>query len=92
MWASSYGLSPYAASVRFLYGLPYDFYEKKAIRRYGFHGTSHKYVALRAAEFLKRRPNELRLVSCHLGNGASICAVDHGRSVDTGRVLRLWKD
>ena len=67
----------------FLYGLPYDFYEKKAIRRYGFHGTSHKYVALRAAEFLKRRPNELRLVSCHLGNGASICAVDHGRSVDT---------
>jgi acetate kinase len=67
----------------FLYGLPYEFYEKKAVRRYGFHGTSHKYVALRAAEFLKRRPNELRLVSCHLGNGASICAVDHGRSVDT---------
>src|ERR1700756_1135926 len=67
----------------FLYGLPYKFYEKKAVRRYGFHGTSHKYVALRAAEFLKRRPNELRLVSCHLGNGASICAVDHGRSVDT---------
>src|SRR5246127_4133422 len=67
----------------FLYGLPYEFYEKKAVRRYGFHGASHNYVALRAAEFLKRRPNELRLVSCHLGNGASICAVDHGRSVDT---------
>jgi len=67
----------------FLYGLPYDLYEKRAVRRYGFHGTSHNYVALRAAEFLKRRPNELRLVSCHLGNGASICAVDHGRSVDT---------
>ena len=67
----------------FLYGLPYEFYEKKGVRRYGFHGTSHNYVALRAAEFLKRRPNELRLVSCHLGNGASICAVDHGRSVDT---------
>ena len=67
----------------FLYGLPYEFYEKKSIRRYGFHGTSHNYVALRAAEFLERRPNELRLVSCHLGNGASICAVDHGRSVDT---------
>jgi acetate kinase len=67
----------------FLYGLPYDFYEKKAVRRYGFHGTSHNYVALRAAEFLKRRPNELRLVSCHLGNGASMCAVNHGRSVDT---------
>lgn len=67
----------------FLYGLPHEFYEKKAVRRYGFHGTSHNYVALRAAEFLKRRPNELRVVSCHLGNGASICAVDHGRSVDT---------
>jgi acetate kinase len=67
----------------FLYGLPYELYEKKAVRRYGFHGTSHNYVSLRAAEFLKRRPNELRLVSCHLGNGASICAVDHGRSVDT---------
>jgi len=67
----------------FLYGLPYEFYEKKAVRRYGFHGTSHNYVALRAAEFLKRRPNELRLVSCHLGNGASMCAVNHGRSVDT---------
>ena len=72
-------LPPYA----FLYGLPYEFYEKKAVRRYGFHGTSHKYIALRAAEFLKRRPNELRLISCHLGNGASMCAVDHGRSVDT---------
>jgi acetate kinase len=67
----------------FLYGLPYELYEKKAVRRYGFHGTSHNYVALRAAEFLKRRPNELRLVSCHLGNGASMCAVNHGRSVDT---------
>ncbi len=67
----------------FLYGLPYEFYEKKAVRRYGFHGTSHNYVSLRAAEFLKRRPNELRVVSCHLGNGASMCGVDHGRSVDT---------
>ena len=67
----------------FLYGLPYEFYEKKAVRRYGFHGTSHNYVALRAAEFLKRRPNELRVVSCHLGNGSSMCAVNHGRSVDT---------
>src|SRR6188472_2585670 len=67
----------------FLYGLPYEFYEKKGVRRYGFHGSSHNYVALRAAEFLKRRPNELRVVSCHLGNGASMCAVDHGRSVDT---------
>jgi acetate kinase len=67
----------------YLYGLPYDLYEKKAVRRYGFHGTSHNYVALRAAQFLKRRPNALRLVSCHLGNGSSVGAVDHGRSVDT---------
>ncbi len=67
----------------YLYGLPYDLYEKKAVRRYGFHGTSHQYVGLRAAQFLQRRPNELRLVSCHLGNGSSLCAVDHGRSVDT---------
>jgi acetate kinase len=67
----------------YLYGLPYELYEKKGVRRYGFHGTSHQYVSLRAAEFLKRRPNALRLVSCHLGNGSSLCAVDHGRSVDT---------
>jgi acetate kinase len=72
-------LPPYA----YLYGLPYGLYEKKAIRRYGFHGTSHHYVALRAAQFLECLPNALRLVSCHLGNGASLCAVDHGRSVDT---------
>ena len=66
-----------------LYGLPYELYEKHRVRRYGFHGTSHNYASLRAAQFLKRRPNELRLVSCHLGNGSSVCAVDHGRSVDT---------
>lgn len=67
----------------YLYGLPYELYEKKGVRRYGFHGTSHHYVSLRAAQWLQRRPNELRLVSCHLGNGSSLCAVDHGRSVDT---------
>jgi acetate kinase len=67
----------------YLYGLPYELYDKKAVRRYGFHGTSHHYVSLRAAQYLGRRPNELRLVSCHLGNGSSLCAVDHGRSVDT---------
>ena len=67
----------------YLYGLPYELYEKQAIRRYGFHGTSHQYVSLRAAQFLERRANELRLVSCHLGNGSSLCAVNHGRSVDT---------
>ncbi len=67
----------------YLYGLPYELYEKKGVRRYGFHGASHQYVALRAAQFLGRRPNELRLVSCHLGNGSSVCAVNHGRSADT---------
>ncbi len=67
----------------YLYGLPYEFYEKKAVRRYGFHGLSHSYVCLRAAEFLGRRLDELKIVSCHLGNGASLCAVDRGRSVDT---------
>ena len=67
----------------YLYGLPYELYEQKAVRRYGFHGTSHAYVSLRAAQFLGRRPNELEIVSCHLGNGSSLCAVDHGRSVDT---------
>ncbi len=67
----------------YLYGLPYELYENSRVRRYGFHGTSHHYVSLRAAQFLKKRPNELRLISCHLGNGSSLCAVDHGRSVDT---------
>jgi len=67
----------------YLYGLPYEFFEKKGVRRYGFHGMSHQYVGLRAAQFLGRRPNELRIVSFHLGNGSSACAVDHGRSVDT---------
>jgi acetate kinase len=72
-------LPPYA----YLYGLPYDYYKKEGIRRYGFHGTSHRYVSLKAAEMLKRPLGELDVVSCHLGVGASICAIDHGRSVDT---------
>ncbi len=72
-------LPPYA----YMYGLPYEFYKEKKIRRYGFHGTSHLYVSLKAAEFLKRPFSGLDLISCHLGNGASLCAVDHGRSVDT---------
>jgi acetate kinase len=72
-------MPPYA----YMYGLPYEFYKKKKIRRYGFHGTSHFYVSLKAAGFLKRPFNALEIISCHLGNGASLCAVDHGRSVDT---------
>lgn len=70
-------------SHAYLYGLPYEFHEKKGVRRYGFHGSSHSYVAPAAAQFLKRRMRELKIVSCHLGSGASICAIDHGRSVDT---------
>lgn len=71
----------------YLYGLPYEYFEKKRIRRYGFHGASHAYVALKVAEFLQRPFNELETIVCHLGNGASICAVDHGRSVDTSMGL-----
>jgi acetate kinase len=67
----------------YLYGLPYDFYEKLGIRRYGFHGISHNYVALQAAGYLKRDFRELKMITCHLGSGASLCAIDHGRSVDT---------
>ena len=70
-------------SYAYLYGLPYEYYEKKGVRRYGFHGSSHSYVCLKAAQHLQKRVNELEIVSCHLGNGASLCAVDHGRSIDT---------
>ncbi|MBO1913189.1 acetate kinase, partial [Microvirga sp. 3-52] len=67
----------------FLYPLPYEYYEKYGIRKYGFHGTSHKYVTERAAEMLNRPLNTTRLISCHLGNGASIAAVQGGKSLDT---------
>lgn len=67
----------------FLYALPYELYEKHQIRRYGFHGTSHKYVAMKAAEMLGKPLEELKLVTCHLGNGASVAAVKGGISVDT---------
>lgn len=71
----------------YLYALPYDYYRKHKIRRYGFHGTSHKYVANRTAEFLGENIEDLKLVVCHLGNGASVCAVDGGKSVDTSMGL-----
>ncbi|WAA11683.1 acetate kinase [Fervidibacillus halotolerans] len=67
----------------YLYSLPYEYYEKFGIRKYGFHGTSHKYVSHRAAELLERPISQLRLISCHLGNGASIAAVEGGKSIDT---------
>jgi acetate kinase len=63
----------------FIYGLPYAFYQKLGIRRYGFHGTSHRFVAAKAAEVLGRPAEELKIITCHLGNGASITAVDGGR-------------
>jgi acetate kinase len=71
----------------YMYGLPYDFYKKDGIRRYGFHGTSHRYVSLKSAEVTKRPLSELEIVSCHLGIGSSMCAIDHGRSVDTSMGL-----
>jgi acetate kinase len=67
----------------FLYSLPYELYEKYGIRKYGFHGTSHKYVSERAAVMLGRPLEQLRLISCHLGNGASITAIEGGKSIDT---------
>lgn len=67
----------------YLYGLPFKFYREDKIRRYGFHGTSHQYVCRTAAEFLNRPIEELKTISCHLGNGCSITAVDGGRSIDT---------
>ncbi len=69
--------------VAYLYGLPYEYYKKYHIRRYGFHGTSHSYVSKRAAEILGKKPEDLKTIVCHLGNGASICAVKNGKSVDT---------
>ncbi len=67
----------------FLYGLPYELYEKYGVRRYGFHGTSHKYVSQRAADILGKKVEDLKIVTCHLGNGASIAAVDGGKCIDT---------
>src|SRR5690625_1995260 len=67
----------------YLYSLPYEYYKKYGIRKYGFHGTSHKYVSERAAKLLGVPLEQLRLISCHLGNGASITAVEGGKSLDT---------
>jgi len=69
--------------VAFLYGLPYEFYLKYGLRRYGFHGTSHKYVAMEAAKLMNSHVSDLRIITCHLGNGASLCAVKYGKSIDT---------
>lgn len=71
----------------YLYGLPRKYYDENKIRRYGFHGTSHSFVSKRVAEIMKRPLEELKTIVCHLGNGASICAVDGGKSVDTSMGL-----
>jgi len=67
----------------YMYGLPWELYEKYKIRRYGFHGTSHRFVAARAMTLMKRVPENTNVVTCHLGNGASVTAIEHGRSIDT---------
>ena len=69
--------------VAYTYALPYEYYQQDKVRRYGFHGTSHKYVTQRAADMLGKPIESLKLISCHLGNGSSIAAVNHGKSVDT---------
>ncbi|ACL69777.1 acetate/propionate family kinase [Halothermothrix orenii] len=71
----------------YVYALPYEYYEKYGIRRYGFHGTSHKYVAERAARLMDKPLEELKIITCHLGNGASVAAIDAGKSVDTSMGL-----
>ena len=71
----------------YLYGVDYKYYEKLKLRRYGFHGTSHRFVSLRMAEILGKDPSELKIVTCHLGNGSSIAAVDGGKVVDTSMGL-----
>ncbi len=71
----------------YLYGLPYEYYEKYQVRRYGFHGTSHSYVSKRAAELLGRKYEDMKIIVCHLGNGASISAVENGKCVDTSMGL-----
>ena len=67
----------------YMYGLPYEYYEKYGIRRYGFHGTSHKYVSAKGAKFAGLDPENSKVITCHLGNGSSIAAVVNGKSIDT---------
>ena len=71
----------------YLYGLPYEYYEKYQVRRYGFHGTSHSYVSKKAAELLGKKYEDMKIIVCHLGNGASISAVQNGKCVDTSMGL-----
>ena len=72
---------------KYIYPIPYEYYEKYGIRKYGFHGTSHEYVALRTAKLLGKDVKDLKIVSCHLGQGASITAIKNGKSVETSMGL-----
>ena len=72
---------------RYIYPIPYEYYEKYGIRKYGFHGTSHKYVANRVAELVGKDIKDLKIINCHLGQGASICAIENGKSVETSMGL-----
>ncbi len=67
----------------FIYSIPYEFYTDYSVRKYGFHGTSHKYVAIEAAKMLGKPLDELKIITCHLGNGSSVCAIKNGKSIDT---------
>ncbi len=67
----------------YLYAIPYEFYRKHKIRRYGFHGTSHKFVAMEAGKYLNKNWQDMKIITCHIGNGASITAIEYGKSVDT---------
>jgi len=67
----------------YVYGLPYEYLTEKKIRRYGFHGISHRYVSWRFAQLHGKKRSDYRMITCHLGNGCSVCAIDHGRSIDT---------
>ena len=73
--------------MAYLYALPYEYYEKYGVRKYGFHGTSHRFVAKRVAELMNKPEKDLKVITCHLGQGASLCAVDGGKSVDTSMGL-----
>ena len=73
--------------VAYMYGLPYEYYEKYKVRKYGFHGTSHQYVSQRVAELMQKDIKKIKIINCHLGQGASVCAIQDGKSVETSMGL-----
>ena len=72
---------------RYIYPIPYEYYEKYGVRKYGFHGTSHMFVSRRIAEILNKPIEDLKIINCHIGQGASICAIQNGKSVETSMGL-----